>query len=47
MNELTPSHPAPPPPQSRGLATPYASFAAMNNANVVNLSAKRFVLHFS
>ncbi|KAE9051671.1 hypothetical protein PR001_g1213 [Phytophthora rubi] len=42
MNELTPSHPAPPPapqpPQTRGLAPPSYAFGAMN-ANVVNLAA--------
>ncbi|CAH0487450.1 unnamed protein product [Peronospora farinosa] len=36
MNELTPSHPAPSPSQSRSLATPYAF---SSNANVVNVAA--------
>ncbi|CAI5712676.1 hypothetical protein KXD40_001633 [Peronospora effusa] len=35
MNELTPSHPAPSPSQSRSLATPYAF---SSNANVVNVA---------
>ncbi|KAL4124749.1 hypothetical protein KRP22_010306 [Phytophthora ramorum] len=39
MNELTPSHPAPPPPQSRGLAAPYSFSANALNANVVNVAA--------
>ncbi|GMF49251.1 unnamed protein product [Phytophthora fragariaefolia] len=40
MNELTPSHPAPP-PQTRGLAAPYvfSSGGGAMSANVVNLAA--------
>ncbi|KAG7397344.1 hypothetical protein PHYBOEH_000856 [Phytophthora boehmeriae] len=42
MNELPPSHPTQPPPQTRGLAAPYSLSTTAMAANVVNLDRKSF-----